>query len=86
MVVECKSWYAVLTKVSNKMADYVGSAIIEAFKLFEAKVKALNYYNGKESSGHARIDEALGRTVVYFVWPLGCWERRSNENFNGLLR
>ena len=84
-VVERKSGYAVMAKVSNKTADFVGSAIIEALKPLKARVKTLTYDNGKEFSGHARIDEALGSTG-YFARPFASWERGSNENFNGLLR
>jgi IS30 family transposase len=51
----------------------------------KARVKALTYDNGKEFSGQARIDEALGSTG-YFARPFASWERGSNENFNGLLR
>ena len=70
-----------MAKVSNKTADLVGSAIIDALTPFEARVKTLTYDNGKEFCGHAKIDEALGSTG-YFA----SWERGSNENFNGLLR
>ena len=63
----------------------VGSAIIEALKPFEARVKTLTYDNGKEFCGHALIDEAL-KSTGYFARPFASWERGSNENFNGLLR
>ena len=84
-VVERKSGYTVMAKVSNKTSDLVGSATIEALKPFEARVKALAYDNGKEFSEHAEIDEALGGTA-YFARPFASWERGSNENFNCLLR
>jgi IS30 family transposase len=84
-VVERKSGYAVMAKVSNKTSDLVGSAIIQALKPFEARVKTLAYDNGKEFSGHAGIDETLG-SMGYFARPSASWERGSNENFNGLLR
>ena len=84
-VVERKSGYAVMAKVSNKTSDLVGSAIIEALKPFEARVKTLTYDNGKEFSRHAEIDKALGSTG-YFARPFASWERGSNENFNGLLQ
>jgi IS30 family transposase len=84
-VVERKSGYAVMAKVSNKTADLVGAAIIEALSPLKARVKTLTYDNGKEFSGHARIDDALGSTG-YFARPFASWERGSNENFNGLLR
>jgi IS30 family transposase len=84
-VVERKSGYAVMAKVSNKTADLVGQAIIKALTPFEARVKTLTYDNGKEFCGHALIDEALNSTG-YFARPFASWERGTNENFNGLLR
>lgn len=84
-VVERKSGYAVIAKVSNKTADLVGAAIISMLKPFEARVKTLTYDNGKEFCGHARIDDALNSTG-YFARPFASWERGSNENLNGLLR
>jgi IS30 family transposase len=74
-----------MAKVSNKTADLVGAAIIEALKPFEARVKTLTYDNGKEFSGHAKIDRALGSTG-YFARPFASWCRGANENLNGLLR
>jgi len=84
-VVERKSWYAVMVKVSNKTSDLVGSAIIKSLKPYEARVKTLTCDNGKEFSRHAEIDKALGSTG-HFASPSASWERGSNENFNGLLR
>ena len=83
-VVERKSGYAVIAKVSNKTSDLVGAAIIKALKPFQARVKTLTYDNGKEFCGHANIDQALGSTG-YFARPFASWERGSDENFNGLL-
>jgi IS30 family transposase len=61
-VVEHKSGYAVMAKVSNKMSGFVGPAIIDALKPFEARDKTQTYDNGKAISWHARIDEAMGST------------------------
>lgn len=80
-VVERKSGFAVMAKVSNKTADLVGYAIIDALTPFEARVKTLTYDNGKEFCGHAKIDETLGSTGYFASWEPG-----SNENINGLLR
>ena len=74
-----------MAKVSNKTADLVGAAIIEALNPLKARVKTLTHDNDKEFSGHARIDETLGSTG-YFARPFASWERGSNENFNVLLR
>jgi len=72
-------------KVSNKAADLVGAAIIEALRPFKAKVKTVTYDNGKEFIGLAGNDRALGSTG-YFGRPFASWERGTNENFNGQLR
>ena len=84
-VVERKSGYAVMAKVSKKTADLVGQAIIKALTPFEARVKTLTYDNGKEFCGHALIDEAL-KSTGYFAKPVASWKQGSNENFNSLLR
>lgn len=84
-VVERKSGYAVMAKVSNKTEELVSQAIITALRPFKARVKTLTYDNGKEFCGHARVDQALNSTG-YFARPFASWERGTNENFNGLLR
>jgi IS30 family transposase len=84
-VVQRKSGYAVMAKVSNKTADLVGRAIIKELTPFEVRVKTLTYDNGKEFCGHALADAALNSTG-YFARPFASWERGSDENFNGLLR
>jgi IS30 family transposase len=90
-VVERKSGYAVMAKVSNKTADLVGQAIIKALRPFEARVKTLTYDIGKEFCGHALIDEAL-KSTGYFARPFASWERGRNlvlgfcQNFSGLQR
>jgi len=61
-VVKRKSGCAVIGKVSNKTSNFVGAAIIEALKSFEARVKTLIYGSGKESRENAKIDKALGNT------------------------
>jgi IS30 family transposase len=71
--------------VENKTANLVSAAVVNLLKPFGAEVKTLTFDNGKEFCGHAKIDEALGSTS-YFARPSASWERRSNENFNGLLR
>jgi IS30 family transposase len=72
-VVERKSGYAVMFKVSNITLDFVGSAIIQALKPFEARVKTRTYYNGKEFSRPAVIDKELGSTG-YSSRPFASWE------------
>ena len=84
-LVERKSGFAVLAKVSNKTADLVGRAIEEKLKPFGSRVKTLTVDNGKEFADHQAIDQTLS-IQTYFADPYCSWQRGSNENFNGLLR
>jgi IS30 family transposase len=84
-MVERKSGYAVMAKVSNKTSAAVSSAIVGKLQPLAARVKTLTFDNGKEFAGHAYIDEKL-QSRAYFARPFASWERGSNENLNGLLR
>lgn len=84
-LVERKSGYAVIRKVSNKTSDLVSAAIIESLIPIANKVKTITFDNGKEFAEHAKIDKALS-SISYFADPYASWQRGSNENFNGLLR
>jgi IS30 family transposase len=84
-MVERKSGYAVMAKVSNKTSAAVSSAIVGKLQPLAARVKTLTFDNGKEFAGHAYIDEKL-QSTAYFARPFASWERGSNENLNGLLR
>jgi IS30 family transposase len=84
-LVERKSGFAVLAKVSNKSADLVGRAIEAKLKPLNARVKTLTVDNGKEFADHQAIVQALG-IQTYFADPYCSWQRGSNENFNELLR
>ena len=84
-LVERKSGYAKLSKVSNKSAALVSQAIESALKPLLARVKTLTVDNGKEFAYHQKVDQALG-IQTYFADPYCSWQRGSNENYNGLLR
>jgi IS30 family transposase len=84
-MVERKSGYAVMAKVSNKTSELVSSAIVDKLQPLAARVKTLTFDNGKEFARHAYIDEQL-QSTAYFARPFASWERGSNENLNGLLR
>jgi IS30 family transposase len=84
-MVERKSGYAVMAKVTNKTSALVSSAIVDKLRPLAARVKTLTFDNGKEFAGHAYIDEQL-QSTAYFARPFTSWERGSNENLNGLLR
>ena len=84
-MVERKSGYAVMAKVTNKTSALVSSAIVDKLQPLAARVKTLTFDNGKEFAGHAHIDQQL-QSTAYFAKPFASWERGSNENLNGLLR
>ena len=84
-LVERRSGYARLMKVTHKTSKQVADAVIKKLRSINARVKTITFDNGKEFAEHARIDEALG-SKTYFADPFSSWQRGSNENFNGLLR
>lgn len=83
-MVERKSGYAVLAKVTNKTSQLVSLTIVDKLKPMALKFKTLTYDNGKEFASHSLIDQELNCTA-YFARPFASWERGSNENINGLL-
>ena len=84
-LVERKSGFAVLAKVSNKTTDLVRRAIEIKLKPLCSRVKTLTVDNGKEFADHQAVDQALG-IQTFCADPYCSWQRGSNENFNGLLR
>lgn len=67
-VVERKSGYAKLRKVTNKTAELVSQAIEDVLKPLNARVKTLTVDNGKEFAYHQKVDQALG-IQTYFADP-----------------
>ena len=84
-LVERKSGFAKMAKVTQKSADLVSAAIVESLKPFGGLVKTITLDNGKEFADHQRVDQMLGSTI-YFADPFASWQRGTNENFNGLVR
>jgi IS30 family transposase len=84
-LVERKSGYAVLKKVSKKTSELFRSAIIKGLKPISEKIKTITFDNGLAFSQHAKIDKAH-KSKSYFADPFSSWQRGSNENLNGLVR
>jgi IS30 family transposase len=61
-MVERKSGFSVIVKVSQKTSELVSRAIIEGLRLYIARVITLTYDNGKEFAGHIQTDLALNST------------------------
>ncbi len=84
-MVESKSGYAVMAKVSNKTSAAISSAIVGKLQPLAARVKTLTPDNGKGFSRHTYIDEKL-QSTAYFDRPFASWQGGINEDLNGLLR
>ncbi len=85
-VVERKSRYVVIAKVSDKRAASVNRGGIRALgKVPEKFRKTLTLDNGTEFARFGAMERALGLRV-YFAEPYNSNQRATNENTNGLLR
>jgi IS30 family transposase len=77
-LVERKSGFALLAKVSNKTADLVGRAIEAKLMPLNSRVKTLTVDNGKEFADHQAIDQALG-IQTYFADTYCSWQRAATR-------
>ena len=84
-LVERKSKFTLIRKVSNKQADLVAEAAIDLLNPYRVKVFTITADNGLEFAHHEYIKEQL-KTDVYFAHPYHAWERGLSENTNGLIR
>lgn len=85
-LVERRSRYVILVKLSDKRTDVVVDALVKAVrKLPTALRKSLTWDRGSELADHAKFTVATD-VKVYFCDPYSPWQRGSNENTNGLLR
>jgi IS30 family transposase len=83
-IIERKSKFTILRKVSRKTAQNVTEATIEALTDMD-KVLTITADNGSEFAYHDQIAERLDADF-YFAHPYSSWERGLNENTNGLVR
>jgi IS30 family transposase len=85
-LVERRSRFAILIKLSEKKTEAVVDALIRAVRrLPTALRKSLTWDRGMELANHAQFTVAT-EVQVYFCDPYSPWQRGSNENTNGLLR
>jgi len=85
-LVERRTRYAMLVKVTGKDSETVINALIKhARKLPQELYKSLTWDRGKEMAEHKRFTLATD-IQVYFCDPQNPWQRGTNENTNGLLR
>ena len=84
-IVERKSKYTLIQKLSYKRSRLVADATIDLLAPYLDKVHTITSDNGKEFADHQRISKQL-TAKIYFAHPYHSWERGLNENTNGLIR
>ncbi len=83
-LVERKSGFVLLAKLSSMTSDLVVRAIEATLMPLNSRAKTLMVYSGKEFADHKAIDQALGIQTI-FTDPPCIWQRGSKANFNVLL-
>lgn len=85
-LVERKSRYTIILKLTGKDATSVNNALIEKFKaLPDVLCQSLTWDRGMELAKHIEFTKATG-VPVYFCDPQSPWQRGTNENTNSLIR
>jgi len=84
-LVERKSKYTLLHKLSTATAMLTAKTMIRKLAPHRARVLTITADNGKEFANHQQITENL-TAGFYFATPYHAWERGLNENTNGLIR
>ncbi|WP_295627912.1 IS30 family transposase [uncultured Nitrosomonas sp.] len=84
-LVERKTLYTVIMRLSGKHVGPLAQAVIKVMKPLAARIDTITLDNGLEFAEHARIAKELN-TAIYFAYSYASWERGTNENTNGLIR
>lgn len=84
-LVDRKSGWVRLRKVSDGTATAVAAAVLSVLHPVRARVHTLTWDNGSEFAEHRLMDLGL-EAQSYFAMPYSSWQRGCNENLNGLLR
>ncbi len=85
-LVERTTRFVVLAKMDNAGTKSVIDSFSPVLNCEPAALrKSMAYDQGREMHGHKILTERIG-VQIYFADPHSPWQRRSNENTNGLLR
>ncbi len=84
-LVERKTLYTVIIRLTGKHADLLAQAAITGMSALKGRVETITFDNGLEFAEHEKIAHAL-EADIYFAHPYASWERGINENTNGLIR
>ena len=81
-LVERKTGFAIIKKLSARNTDEVTRAATRALRHHCHKFKTLTLDNGTEFHNYAVLEQHFP-LKIYFATPYHSWERGSNENLNG---
>ncbi len=84
-LVERKSGFVIIKKMSSRTTDSVTQAALQAIGEHRANFRTITLDNGTEFHGYKALEEHFP-VKCYFARPYHSWERGSNENLNGLIR
>jgi transposase, IS30 family len=84
-LVERKSSYLMLGKLQARTAAETNRALLGLLALHPGRMRTITADNGTEFHWYGQA-EALSPVKFYFATPHHSWERRTNENTNGLIR
>jgi IS30 family transposase len=84
-LVERKTRYLVIKKLSARTKEQASAALHEAIAELNGRVKTITLDNGTEFHGYQDVEQRSG-IRFYFATPYHSWERGTNENTNGLIR
>jgi Transposase and inactivated derivatives, IS30 family len=84
-LVERRSRYCLLQKITTKSAQTVAEAICDQLLPVKDKVFTITSDNGIEFTRHQTIANILDADF-FFADPYSSWQRGTNENTNGLVR
>lgn len=86
VMVERKSGYVMISKISDKSAIETKKAICKNLESMPKSVfQSITYDNGTENVLHGEINDKY-HIQSYFCNPYSSWEKGSVENLNGLIR
>lgn len=85
-LVERKSGYVFITKLTNRTATATNQAIRSRLAHLPVRLRqTITFDNGSENQAWDKLVEELGLNC-FFAHPYHAWERGTNENTNGLIR
>ncbi len=84
-LVERVSGYVVIKKLSARNKEQAATALRQAIRQLNARVRTITLDNGTEFHDYQRVEQAHP-VKFYFATPYHSWERGTNENTNGLIR